>query len=73
MSFIFVIIDDINLPKHCMHYVIIPELILCSADVALVLPHMLTIISHLKMINDHTFLYSLALIAGTLNYNFHIM
>ena len=38
MSFTFVIIDDINLPKYCMHYVIIPELILHSADVALVLP-----------------------------------
>ena len=38
MSFIFIITDDINLPKYCIHYVIIPELILHSADVALVSP-----------------------------------
>ena len=34
----FVIIDDVNLPKHCMCYVIIPKLILYSADATLVLP-----------------------------------
>ena len=38
MSFIFIITDNVNSPKYCMHYVIIPELILHSADVALVLP-----------------------------------
>ena len=37
MPFIFVIIDDVNLPKHRMHYVIIPKLILHTTDVALVL------------------------------------
>ena len=38
MSFIFIITDNINSPRYCMHYVIIPELILHSVDVALVLP-----------------------------------
>ena len=50
---------------------IIPKLILCNADVTLVLPTYLN--NHIapNVINDCVFVYSLVLITSTLDYNFH--
>ena len=60
----------VNSLKYCMLLNITPELILCNADVALVLPTHLN--NHItpKIINDCLFVYSLVSITSSLDYNF---
>ena len=65
--------DNINLLKYCVHHIVTSKPIHILPMSWFSLQHMPTIIVHLKMINGNIFVCSLALIASTPNYNFHIM